>query len=188
MTDDVYFPPFEQDVTISLLTNSSILVLLRIRLLRSVPFYTLINKRHLRVQSSGSRMLTPPYDNKDAEYYGITDQISAALLYLAQGCYPRIYKPPFNSLHHIHPQTSSSTYFSLNHKRSSNSNTKRTTQAKMKFFLALTSAILGAVLAAPGEEMQKRQIEEVTLFFRGAADGGYSITVPTNGASIPIGA
>jgi hypothetical protein len=58
----------------------------------------------------------------------------------------------------------------------------------MKFFLALTSAILGAALAAPGEEMQKRQIEEVTLFLSGAADGGYSITVPTNGTPIPISA
>ncbi|ERF77064.1 hypothetical protein EPUS_06282 [Endocarpon pusillum Z07020] len=56
----------------------------------------------------------------------------------------------------------------------------------MKFFLALTSAILGAALAAPGQEMQKRQITEVTLFLYGAGDAGYSITVPTNGASIPI--
>lgn len=56
----------------------------------------------------------------------------------------------------------------------------------MKFFLALTSAILGAALAVPGEEMQKRQIEEVTLFLLGAGDAGYSITVPTNGTSIPI--
>lgn len=58
----------------------------------------------------------------------------------------------------------------------------------MKFFLALTSAILGAALAAPAEDMQERQISEVTLFLSGAADGGYSITVPTNGASVPISA
>ena len=58
----------------------------------------------------------------------------------------------------------------------------------MKFFLALISAILGAALAASGEEMQKRHIEEVSLFFYGAADGEYRIAVPTNGTSVPISA
>lgn len=39
MTDDVHFPSFGQDVAISLLNNSSILVLLRIRLLYTA-YYT----------------------------------------------------------------------------------------------------------------------------------------------------
>ncbi|KAF7512869.1 hypothetical protein GJ744_011972 [Endocarpon pusillum] len=56
----------------------------------------------------------------------------------------------------------------------------------MKFFLTLTSAILGAALAAPVEEMPKRQISEVTLSFSGAAGAGYSITVPTDGTTVTI--
>lgn len=58
----------------------------------------------------------------------------------------------------------------------------------MKLSLALLPAILGAALAAPAEEMQKRQIREVSLILYGAADAKYNITVPTNGIPQPISA
>lgn len=58
----------------------------------------------------------------------------------------------------------------------------------MKFSLTLLPAILGAALAVPAAEIQSRQIEQVTLFFQGAGDAGYSVTVPTNGTPVSISA
>lgn len=58
----------------------------------------------------------------------------------------------------------------------------------MKLSLAILPAILGATLAAPAEEMQKRQITEVSLTFYGAADGKYTITVPTDRTPVAISA
>ncbi|KAI4215694.1 MAG: hypothetical protein LQ351_001681 [Letrouitia transgressa] len=57
----------------------------------------------------------------------------------------------------------------------------------MKFSLAILPAILGATLAAPAEEAQKRQITQVSLTFYGAADGQYTIfPIPTDGTPVAI--